>query len=116
MKVTALIATTALLFGTAAFAQQDQSTTRGEESTQHQDHGTAGAKLRNGMHNLGDKTRHAMHRMDEKLHAKRDHADNTRAMGARSESTVADNSSERQHRMDDAYTNWQSKHEKTDNR
>jgi hypothetical protein len=53
--------------------------------------------------------------MGDKLHAKRDHADNAHAMGA-SGSTVADNSSARQKRMDDAYANWQSKHEGAQNR
>jgi hypothetical protein len=118
MKATALIAAAALLCGTAAFAaEHDSNAARGEESAgaEHQDHGSAGGKMREGMHNLGEKTRHAFHRMGDKLHAKRDHADNAHAMGA-SGSTVADNSSARQKRMDDAYANWQSKHEGTQNR
>jgi hypothetical protein len=116
MKATALIAAAALLCGTAAFAQHDK-TARGEETVraENQDHGSAGEKMRSGMHRLGEKTRNALHRMGDKLHAKRDHADNTHAMGA-SGSTVADTSSARQKRMDDAYANWQSKHPRSENR
>jgi hypothetical protein len=116
MKATALIATAALLCGTAAFAQQN-NTARGEESTraEQQDHGSAGAKLRNGMHNLGEKTRHAFHRMEDKLHARRDHANDRTAMGANG-STVADSSSARQQRMDDAYSNWHARQDKSEHR
>lgn len=114
MKATALIAAAALACGTAALAQQqDTSKSRGEESTraEQQQHGTAGEKLRSDMHRMGEKTRHAVRRMDDKLHARRDHAGNTRAMGA-SGPTVADTSSARQQRMDEAYANWQARQEK----
>lgn len=116
MKATALIAAAALACGTAALAQQHDTTkSRSDESVraEQQDHGTAGEKLRSGMHRLGEKTRHALHRMGDKLHARRDHADNTRAMGASGSTTVADTSSARQRRMDEAYANWQAKQEKS---
>lgn len=116
MKATALIAAAALACGTAALAQQqDTSKSRAEESTraEQQEHGTAGEKLRSGMHRLGEKTRHAFHRMGDKLHARRDHADNTRAMGASGSTTVADTSSARQRRMDEAYADWQTRQQKS---
>jgi hypothetical protein len=113
MKATALVAAAALVCGTAALAQQDTKA-RGEESArvEQQEHGTAGEKMRSGMHRLGEKTRNALHHMGDKLHARRDHADNTRAMGA-SGSTVADTSSARQQRMDEAYGHWKAQQEKS---
>jgi hypothetical protein len=69
--------------------------------------------MRSGMHNLGEKTRNALHRLGDKLHAKRDHADNTRAMGASGNSgTSHDAAAARQKRMDDAYANYQAKQDK----
>jgi uncharacterized protein HemX len=119
MKATALIAAAALAFGSAAFAQQQtDKTARGEENArvEQQDHGSAGQKMRNGLHRLGEKTRHAMHRIGDKLHASRDHhgdrmhasRDDTRAMGASGEDQG------RRQRMDDAYANWQAKHDKAE--
>ena len=122
MKATALIAAAALTFGTAAFAQQAQHdpNARGEENArvEQQDHGTAGEKMRSGMHRLGEKTRNAMHRMGDKMHhvAKRDHKDDTRAMGAGRSPDTNTNADGRQRRMDDAYANWRAKHDKQDER
>jgi hypothetical protein len=118
MKSTALIAAAALAFGTAAFAQQDQSA-RGEENhrVDQQDHGSANSKMRNGMHRLGEKTRHAFHRMGDKIHhvASRDrdrHDNDTRAMGGPGTSRPSrDAETARQTRMDDAYARWQMQHD-----
>jgi hypothetical protein len=112
MKATALIAAVAVVCGTAAYAEQDQNTTRSHDSArvEHQDHGSTGGKLRSDMHRLGEKTRNAFHRMGEKLHAKRDHADNTHAMGASGTSREA--SKDRQQRMDDAYADYHAKQDK----
>jgi uncharacterized membrane protein len=90
MKITALIAAAALLGAGATYAQQ---------------HDTANTKkLRNAFHKLGEKTRHAFHRAGDKTRqvAHRDRSDDTRAMGA-------SGSDARQHRMEDAYSNWQQK-------
>jgi hypothetical protein len=99
MKVTALIAAAALAVGTAAYAQQQDNA-----KTDEQPHATAGQKVRNAMHKLGEKTRHALHR---------DHANNTRAMGGPGTgATSRDAAAARQARMDDAYANWQRKQNK----
>src|SRR4051812_39063961 len=120
MKATALIAAAALAFGTAAFAQQDQSV-RGEENhrVDQQDHGSANQKMRSGAHRLAEKTRHAFHRMGDKMHhvASRDrerHENDTRAMGGPGTGRSSrDAESARQARMDDAYGRWHAQHDKT---
>ena len=120
MKVTALIAAAALACGTAAYAQQQYSSnsTRSQDttaSTDQQEHGTAGQKMRNAMHKLGEKTRHAFHRAGDKTRqiAHRDHANDTRAMGGPgSASPSRDAQAARQARMDSAYADWRAKQEK----
>jgi hypothetical protein len=99
MKITALIAAAALLGAGATYAQQHDTA-----NTNQQDHATAGQKVRNAFHKLGEKTRHAFHRAGDKTRqvAHRDRSDDTRAMGA-------SGSDARQHRMEDAYSNWQQK-------
>lgn len=123
MKATALIAAAALACGTAAFAQQQDTSkaARGEETTRadQQDHGTAGQKMRSAMHKLGEKTRHAFHRAGDKTRqlAHRDHANDTRAMGGPGSARPSrDAEASRQARMDNAYANWQSRHDKQQER
>ena len=116
MKATALIAVAALVCGTAAFAQQSTDrTARGEENARvdQQDHGQANAKMRDGMHRLGDKTRHAFHRAGNKIRqvAHNDHrSSDTRAMGASGDEHG------RQGRMDDAYGHWQNRQDRDQHR
>jgi len=108
MKKQALIVAAVLACGSAAFAADDHSTARTDNNDTH-----AGQKMSDGMHRLGEKIRNGMHRMGEKLHAHNDRADrhnDTRAMGA---SGRSDHDHDRQSRMDEAYSNWQSKHDKT---
>jgi hypothetical protein len=105
MKATALIAAAALVCGTAAFAQQDHRAARMDNDNsarvEHNDRDSAGNKLSNGLHRLGAKTRNAFHRMGEKLHARNEHSNDTRAMGA-----SGDNDHGRQSRMDEAYSHY----------
>ena len=120
MKSTALIAAAALALGTAAFAQEGAPAKKSDHyPVQHENHGSANQKMQNGMHRLAEKTRNAFHRMGDKMHhvASRDHdrRDNdTRAMGGPGSGHPSrDAESARQARMDDAYSNWHSKHEDT---
>jgi hypothetical protein len=100
MKATVLIAAGLLAFGGAAIANTAQTAKNDDTRVEQKDHRTAGEKIRGAMHRLGEKTRHALHR---------DKSD-TRAMGAgRADDDTA---GARQRRMDDAYANWQSKHDK----
>jgi hypothetical protein len=112
MKATAWIAAAAMMFGTAAFAQQheDKPVRRDDDTARAQkhDHASEGAhKANNGLHRLAEKTRHAFHRAGEKMHhmARRDDANDTRAMGA------SGDDSGRRGRMDEAYSHWQSRHD-----
>jgi hypothetical protein len=133
MKATALIAAAVLACGTAAYAQQSTDpSARGEENARvdHQDHGQANDKMRNGAHNLGDKIRHGMHRLGDKTRqlAHRDdktrhvarndshrHANDTRAMGAsRGDDRNAD--SARHDRINEAYENWKARHDRDERR
>jgi hypothetical protein len=123
MKVTALIAAAALTCGTAAFAQQQDTSkaTRGDETAQtdQQQHEGVGQKMRSAMHKLGEKTRHAFHRAGDKTRqvAHRDHANDTRAMGGPGSAKPSrDGDSSRQARMDSAYADWQSKQDKQEHR
>jgi hypothetical protein len=112
MKATALIAAAALVCGTAAFAQQSTDrTVRHEDKprAEHQVH-RAGNNLSSDMHRLGDKIRNGVHRLGDKLHAKNDRHDDTRAMGAAGENHG------RQSRMDNAYSDWRSKHDRDERR
>ena len=112
MRATALIAAAALVCGTAAFAQQstDHSVRHQDKArAEHQAHKT-GNDLNNGMHRLGDKIRNGVHRLGDKLHAKNDRHDDTRAMGASGENHS------RQSRMDGAYADWRSKHDRDERR
>jgi hypothetical protein len=112
MRATALIAAAALSFGTAAFAQhndRDQAVRHDDANAraEQHDHGHAGKKMNSGLHRLAEKTRHAFHRMGEKMHtARNEHANDTHAMGASGESHDRD----RQARMDEAYSHWQARH------
>ena len=102
MKTTALIAAALIAGGTAAYAN-DKTVSSASDDTrvEKQEHSTGlRQKLRRGMHKLGEKTHHALHR---------DRSD-TRAMGAGRASD--DTAGSRQKRMDDAYANWQSKQDK----
>ena len=115
MKITALIAAAALLGAGATYAQPYDSTTTHKRDTATErsaDHESAGQKVRNAFHKLGEKTRHAFHRAGDKSRevAHRDNRDDTRAMGASGSSR--DMTDSRQHRMDDAYSNWQHKNHK----
>jgi Spy/CpxP family protein refolding chaperone len=115
MKITALIAAAALLGAGATYAQQHETTDthKRDTATEHSaNHETAGQKVRNAFHKLGEKTRHAFHRAGDKSRdvAHRDNRDDTRAMGASGSSRDAGDS--REHRMDDAYSNWQHKQHK----
>lgn len=127
MKASALIAAAALTLGTAAFAADDHAARVDENdntATAQQEHGHANAKMRGGLHRLGEKTRHAMHRLGDKMHhvahneradrhvarnERTDRSNDTRAMGA-----SGDNSSSRQARMDEAYSHWQARHDKAE--
>jgi hypothetical protein len=124
MKATALIAAAALAFGTAAFAQQADNTSRTENSATADSMKPAddGQRTKNALHNLGQKTRNAMHRAGDKLrhvakndkgehhdkHARADRHNDTRAMGAPGPAAREDEMS-RRHRMDDAYANWKAR-------
>lgn len=117
MRTTALIAAAALAFGTAAFAQQQDTTkNRGEQSARvdQQDHGTAGEKIRGAVHKLGEKTRNALHRAGDKTRqvAGRDHAADTRAMGGPGTAASREAMEARQDRMDEAYARWQEQQHK----
>lgn len=117
MKVTHLALACALAVGgSAAFAQGD-SGGRDVGSSQSSSH--AGEKLKSGMHNLGEKTRHAWDKLTGKAHdanttAKRDDRQehDTRAMGAgpsRDHASGSTGSTDaRQQRMDDAYAHYKS--------
>ena len=112
MRATALIAAAALVCGTAAYAQQSTDHPvrhDGKARVEHKAHQT-GDNLSNGMHRLGDKIRHGVHRLGDKLHAKNDRHDDTRAMGASGENHG------RQARMDNAYSDWRSKHDRDERR
>jgi hypothetical protein len=118
MKVQALIAAAAIACGSAAIAQQqDSSSTRSHRADQtaqadNQDQGKTGNKVGNALHRLGEKTRNALHRMGNAVHrtASRDKdRSDTRAMGA----SGSNDDRGRQGRMDDAYANWKAKQEKT---
>jgi hypothetical protein len=109
MKATALIAAAALVCGTAAYAQQDRSVRHDDKArVEQQDHNRAGSSLGDDMHRLGEKIRNGVHRLGDKLHAKADRHDDTRAMGA------AGDDHGRSSRMDDAYSNWRSQHERNE--
>lgn len=111
MRATALIAAAALVCGTAAFAQQstDHPVRHDKARVEHQAHKT-GNNLSNDMHRLGDKIRNGVHRLGDKLHASNERHDDTRAMGASGESHS------RQSRMDSAYADWRSKHDRDERR
>ena len=129
MKTTALIAACALAFGTAAFAQQQDKTSRTENSATADAAAPAddGQRTKNALKNLGNKTRNAMHRAGDKVrhatnkgkhevkekHARADrhHRDDTRAMGAGRADTrdARDAEMSRRQRMDAAYDNWKSR-------
>jgi hypothetical protein len=107
MKTTAVITAIALAFGGAAFAQDGGNGpgtgSAGQANPQAaKDFKDLKAKTKRGMHRMGSKMRHAMHRGD--------HKGNTAAMGAPSRDL--DNDAARQKRMDEAYANWQAKQAK----
>jgi Spy/CpxP family protein refolding chaperone len=115
MKITALIAAATLLGAGATYAAQYDTTDthKRDTATEHSaNHEGAGQKVRNAFHKLGEKTRHAFHRAGDKSRevAHSGRRDDTRAMGASGSSRDMDDS--RQHRMDDAYSNWQHKQHK----
>ena len=134
MRASLLITALALAFSSAAMAQQSRDQTATTENA-----GTTakpaddGQRVRGAMHRLGNKTRHAMHRADDKLHAKGDRHHNaherharaderraerradlrdTRAMGA-DRADMRDSDGSRRTRMDDAYANWKARHDKS---
>lgn len=78
MKATALIAAAALVCGTAAFAQQDNTAPRGETATSADSIKPAddAQRTKNAVKNFGHKTRDAMHRAGDKA---RDMAHNDKA-------------------------------------
>ena len=107
MKTTAVITAVALAFAGAAFAQ-DGGNGPGTGSVGQanpkaaKDFKDLKAKTKRGMHRMGDKMRHAMHR-DQ-------HKDNTAAMGAPSKDV--DKDAARRKRMDEAYANWHARQAK----
>jgi Skp family chaperone for outer membrane proteins len=114
MKTQALVMAALLACGTTAFAQNDRPVHRADDKdrVEQHDQGSAGEKMRNGMHRLGEKVRSGMHRLGEKLHAHNDRHTDTHAMGAsRGDDRTADNA-ERRQRMDDAYANYRAKHDR----
>ena len=126
MKATTLVAACALAFGTAAFAQQQDNTSRtqnsaGADSMKPADDAdrtknalkNLGKKTRNAMHRAGDKVRHATNKGKQEVNEKharadRHHRDDTRAMGA-SRADTRDAEMSRRERMDSAYDNWKSR-------
>jgi opacity protein-like surface antigen len=139
MKIATIVAAVALASGSAAFAADQYGTSHADTAhhaatVQHNDsradndnhaygdNHAAGDKRAssdtNGAHEgLMDRTRNALHRIGRKLRSAthREHTEtamgrdrnDTRAMGAAGESH--DNA--RQHRMDNAYGNYQDKHD-----
>ena len=119
MKIATLVAVVALATG-SAFAAGDNS--YGDHSAAPSHQSTAAAndnthsggglldKTKRALHRMGDKIRHATHRVaksDHKSDADRQaQASDTRSMGAAG-SNAQD--SARQRRMDDAYNDWQHK-------
>jgi hypothetical protein len=110
MKKQALIVAALLACGSGAFAQNDNSAARSDNHgrVEQHDNGNTGDKMRSGMHNLGEKVRNGMHRLGDKLHAHNDRGNDTRAMGA-----SPSRNNDRQGRMDDAYSHWHSKQDKS---
>ncbi|MBE7941834.1 MULTISPECIES: hypothetical protein [Ramlibacter] len=112
MKKTSILVMAAVLAAgaTAAVAQSrddtrsmhDADSTRSAPATPR----TADNKLGHAMHRLGEKTRSAMHRMGNAMHAHRDTRDDSRAMGAQADHDVE---RERRERMDRAYANWKNR-------
>jgi hypothetical protein len=104
MKTSIAITAFALAFAGAAYAQDGGTgpgqTYQGQATTQSGSHHHAKgngliAKTKRGMHRMGNKVRHAMHR---------DHRNDTAAMGA-----ANDGDSARRARLDEAYANYHSK-------
>ena len=95
--------------------QYDSSSARTQRADQaaqadHQDQDKTSNKVGNALHRLGEKTRHAFHRMGDALHrtaSKDKDRSDTHAMGASGD----DHS--RESRMDQAYDNWKAKQEKS---
>ena len=106
MKTSIAITALALAFAGTAYAQDGGTgpgqNYQGQATTQSGGHHAKGdgliAKTKRGMHRMGNKMRHAMHR---------DHRNDTAAMGASN-----DHDSGRQARMDDAYNNYRTKQAK----
>jgi hypothetical protein len=111
MKATALIAAAALVCGTAAYAQQDHRVRNDDaaHAAQQDHHDRAGNSLGDDMHRLGNKIRNGVHRLGDKLHAKNDRHEDTHAMGASGDDHG------RRERMDQAYSNWRSQHDRDRN-
>jgi hypothetical protein len=106
MKTSIAITAVALAFAGAAFAQDGGTgpgqTYQGQASTPSAGYHAKGdgiiAKTKRGMHRMGNKVRHAMHR---------DHRNDTTAMGASNDGDAG-----RQARMDEAYANYRAKQAK----
>jgi hypothetical protein len=122
MKIPALITALALVGGVAVAqantsathdaSAKDQTTAASTDTGQHEGLGT---KLKKGLHRMGQATRNAMHRVahagkkDKTTDTASASANDTRSMGSYGTSP-ADNA--RQKRMDDAYSDYQSKQKK----
>jgi hypothetical protein len=120
MKIPALITALALAGGVAvaqantsathdASAKNQTTAAASDDTGQHEGLGT---KLKKGIHRMGQATRNAMHRVahsgkkDKTTDTASASQNDTRTMGSYGTSP-ADNA--RQKRMDDAYSNYQSK-------
>lgn len=118
MKIATIVAAVALATGTAAFAADygtaaDHDTTRHHATVaEHNDkaaaHGGFLDRTKEALHRMGQKLRSATHR-DRSETAARDHND-TRSMGA------ARDDSGRHHRMDQAYSDYQHKQDRHEER
>ena len=132
MKIPALVTVVALTCGTAFAAQYDSGSADRDAAAANRTHSAAvssdtqsdGAKggglidkTKRAFHRLGEKMRNATHRTANAGRKSTDRdaineqaaRNDARSMGAAGSDT---HDSDRKHRMDDAYANWQSKQKK----
>ncbi|MDB5945361.1 MAG: hypothetical protein JWQ33_387 [Ramlibacter sp.] len=124
MKIQTFVAIAALACGTA-FAQTNtgnsgsyapnQSTAASADSTSGTSGTGLGARTRNALHRMGQKTRNVMHRVAHPRDRSAANDDQARAAGRDTQSMGAAGADAtepgRRSRMDQAYANWNAKHQ-----
>jgi len=116
MKIATIVTVVALATGSAAFAadygnHSDRDTSRHAAVVQHDDHGATHEgfieRTKRALHRMGQKLRSATHRHSQTAAG---NSNDTRSMGA-----AGDHDNGRQDRLNQAYNDWQHKHDRRDN-